>query len=371
VATENNTVYALDEGTGAVRWRVHVATPVTSNLPCGNIDPSGVTGAPVLNPATGDLFVAVLTYLHGTPGHELVVLAASDGRVVREQPFAVPGKNPAAEQQRSALDEEDGNVYIALGGLYGDCNAYWGAIVSVPQSGGTPGYWHVPTQNQAGIWEPGGPDVLPDGDLLFADGNGAGGPGQPFDGSNGVFELSPALHEVGVFGPTNWVQLNQQDLDLGSSAPAVLPGGVAVVVGKQGLAYLLDLAHLGGVGGQLAEAQVCPGSAGQGAYGADAVDGHTVYFPCTSGPVAVQVHGRSLHVLWTASAGGTGVLMVAGSKLFEEDRDGTLYAFDIDNGRVVQEIHLAASGSDFPWVIALDDVLYAPNGSSIEAFSGL
>jgi hypothetical protein len=46
VATEKDTVYALDASTGAVRLSRHLATPVPSGLPCGNTDPSGLTGYP-------------------------------------------------------------------------------------------------------------------------------------------------------------------------------------------------------------------------------------------------------------------------------------------------------------------------------------
>src|SRR2546421_8947534 len=42
VATENNSVYALDGRSGRVIWRTHLGTPVPrSALPCGNIDPLG------------------------------------------------------------------------------------------------------------------------------------------------------------------------------------------------------------------------------------------------------------------------------------------------------------------------------------------
>ena len=53
VATENDTVYALDASTGAVRWSRHLASPVPSGLPCGNIDSSGITGTPVADVAAG------------------------------------------------------------------------------------------------------------------------------------------------------------------------------------------------------------------------------------------------------------------------------------------------------------------------------
>ena len=49
VATENNTVYAFDVGSGRLVWSRHLGTPVdSSTLPCGNISPtSGITGTMV------------------------------------------------------------------------------------------------------------------------------------------------------------------------------------------------------------------------------------------------------------------------------------------------------------------------------------
>src|SRR5690348_15817697 len=53
-ATENDSVYGLDQATGKVAWRRHVGTPVPlASLPCGNIDPLGITGTPVYDPASG------------------------------------------------------------------------------------------------------------------------------------------------------------------------------------------------------------------------------------------------------------------------------------------------------------------------------
>ena len=46
VATENDSVYALSASGGAVLWTRHLAAPVPSGLPCGNISPSGITGTP-------------------------------------------------------------------------------------------------------------------------------------------------------------------------------------------------------------------------------------------------------------------------------------------------------------------------------------
>src|SRR5438067_731186 len=46
VATEHDTVYALDLGTGSVAWSRHLGEPMrTTSVPCPlNIDPLGITG---------------------------------------------------------------------------------------------------------------------------------------------------------------------------------------------------------------------------------------------------------------------------------------------------------------------------------------
>jgi hypothetical protein len=48
VATENNSVYAFTTG-GKLVWRRDLGAPVpSSDLPCGNISPSGITGTSVI-----------------------------------------------------------------------------------------------------------------------------------------------------------------------------------------------------------------------------------------------------------------------------------------------------------------------------------
>ena len=54
--TESNNVYALNATTGAIVWQRNVGTPVTSGLPCGNINPLGITGTPVVDLASRSLF---------------------------------------------------------------------------------------------------------------------------------------------------------------------------------------------------------------------------------------------------------------------------------------------------------------------------
>jgi hypothetical protein len=57
VATENNFIYALNAATGGQIWRTSLGAPVPlSELPCGNIDPMGVTGTPAIDPTTGIVY---------------------------------------------------------------------------------------------------------------------------------------------------------------------------------------------------------------------------------------------------------------------------------------------------------------------------
>ena len=124
VATENDTLYALDARSGQIQWHTTVGTPVPlSDLPCGNIDPLGITGTPVYDPQTGLVFA--VAEIQG-PAHLLVGVDVKTGQVKVRRQVDPPGANPQVHQQRAALALYGGKVYIAFGGLYGDCGDYHG-----------------------------------------------------------------------------------------------------------------------------------------------------------------------------------------------------------------------------------------------------
>src|SRR5439155_3979798 len=55
--TESNNVYALNATTGTVIWQRNLGAPVSiSQLFCGNIDPIGITGTPVVDLPSRSLF---------------------------------------------------------------------------------------------------------------------------------------------------------------------------------------------------------------------------------------------------------------------------------------------------------------------------
>jgi outer membrane protein assembly factor BamB len=338
-ATEGNTIYGLDRATGKVRWRAHVGTPVPlASLPCGNIDPLGITGTTAYDPATRLVYAVA-----ETPGyhHVLVAVSAASGRVAFRRDIPTPDGQPRYDQQRAALALAHGRVYIAFGGLFGDCGPYRGSVVGAPASGRGPLVSYVvPTAREAGIWAAGGLAIGPGGTIYAGVGNGAA-TGGAYDGSDSVTALSPELHRTQIFAPAAWAADNASDLDLGSLSPVVLPTGMVLSVGKRGTGYLLDGSHLGGVGGQVAEAPVCP------AFGGAAVRGTVAYVPCAGGGMAaVDTADRRIRVLWRGPESAAGSPVLGGGAVWVTDWDaGVLYQLDPANGHVREQIGL---GSPLP-----------------------
>ena len=91
--TEANSVYALDATSGAVVWHVNLGAPVPlSMLQCGNIDPSGITGTPVVDVSSGTMFV--VAFLKSGPHHELFALDLATGAVRWHRAIDPPGLSP-------------------------------------------------------------------------------------------------------------------------------------------------------------------------------------------------------------------------------------------------------------------------------------
>jgi outer membrane protein assembly factor BamB len=339
-ATQNDTVYGLDLATGRTLWSRHVGTPVPlSSLPCGNIDPLGITGTPAYDSATGLVFVVAETT---NARHNLVALDLRHGGAVRfTRNLDVTNRNPKAEQQRAALAVANGRVYVAFGGLFGDCGNYVGYVAAVATDGAGPiAHYEVPTAREAGIWAPSGPAVAANGDVYVAVGNGASF-GGTYDGSDSVLRLSGDLsRRLSYFAPTTWGSENAEDADLGSTGPVLLPGGLVAVSGKNGKIYLLDATNLGGIGGEVASVDGCSGFGGL-AY----ADG-AAYVPCTSGVTRVDVAGRTIRKRWQA-ASVPGTPVIGGNTVWAlNPSGGTLYALDTASGKVVAQ-HQVGTASRF------------------------
>jgi hypothetical protein len=285
---------------------------------CGDIDPLGITGTPVIDTATDEIFLAEETEVGGNKWqdirHWLVAVSLRTHEELWHRDIDPPdGNDPSvysipAEQQRPALTLLNGRIYVAFGGLAGDCGQYHGYVVDLPVSGdGVLASYEVPTQREGAIWGTGGAFVSRGGELYVATGNGSSRKLQDFDEGNSVVELSPSLQRLGFWAPSNWVQLNEADWDLGSAGPVGLPGtALLFAAGKPGtngsVGYLMKDSPLGGIGAGAFTGPVCLKG---GAFGADATDvlrigkaSHVVvYVPCGGGTEAVEIDlsSRSLH----------------------------------------------------------------------------
>src|SRR5581483_1042544 len=232
----------------------------------------------------------------------------------------------------------------------------------------------------SGIWARGGVVVDPDpsmgGRIYASTGNGrfnaaSGG----YDYGDTVLSLSAdGSRLLGYYTPRDFQTLQDQDLDLGSTAPVLLPREprsrtplMAIQGGKDGIIRLLNRAHLGGVGGELQDIQV-PGAT---LFSAPAVwrragVGTYIILGDSSNVTALRLvtdaHGVSrLQVAWNTPLSGTSPVVVNGVVFVASG--GALSALDARNGRRLwTSTQPSAGGSigDIHWQspIAVDGWVY-------------
>ena len=210
------------------------------------------------------------------------------------------------------------------------------------------------------------PAVDGHGDVWVSSGNGSvTSSSRPYDNSDAVLELSPALQLLQFFAPTTWASDNAKDHDL-SMEPVLLGDGQVVIAGKSRAVYLLDGAHLGGIGGQQAELGA---ACGDDIDGGSAQLGTTVFLPCLSGITAVDVGGAApaLRLAWSSSAGG-GPPIVAAGLVWSVAQDGTLSGLDPATGTVRQRAPVGAPTNHFPTPGLGAGLLLATSASQVVAF---
>ncbi|HEV2236937.1 MAG TPA: PQQ-binding-like beta-propeller repeat protein [Ktedonobacterales bacterium] len=359
-ATEHDSLYALDLPTGHVRWKAALGTPVPrSALPCGNIDPLGITGTPVFDSQTGLIYAVAEV---AGPTHILVGVDLASGRVRVRRSADPPGMDPATHQQRGALALANGWVYVPYGGLYGDCGDYHGRVVAARTDGtGALLTYQVPTTREGGIWATPGPVMDARGDLYVAVGNGAA-TGGTWDHSDAILRLSPTLQLLDGFAPRQWAQDNAGDADLGSMAPVLLPGGMIFADGKSGQGYLLRADQLGGVGGQAQSLAFCR------AYGGAAVSGAIAIIPCTDGLRQLRLEdGPHAVAGWHAPGNITGSPVIGGQTVYALDPGGTLYALDLPTGAVRAQVAVDGTSRFATPTLAHGDV-FVGTLAGVEAF---
>ncbi|MEP6599100.1 MAG: PQQ-binding-like beta-propeller repeat protein [Actinomycetota bacterium] len=333
-ATENNSVYGLD-ASGRPLWRAQLGPPARrSDLPCGNIDPSGITATPAYDPASGSVFV--VTEQRDPVRHELVALDVRTGATRWHVSVDLPGADPRAMQERGALAVAGGRVWVPFGGRDGDCGDYKGRLVGVRLDGtGAAVDYTVPTIREGGIWAPAGPVVDPAGQLYVAVGNGEAGTGDRYDFSDSVLKIDPSTVKLlDSFSPRSWQSDNGADLDLGSQGPALVDERWVFIAGKSGTGYVLRQNALGGIGGEVSSLELCR------SFGGPAVAGDVVYVPCADGVRAVRIDASgTMRVLWHAEQSIAGSPVLGGSRVWSLDQDaGRLHALDPVTGRSTLDV---------------------------------
>lgn len=291
VATEQNQVLALSAYDGSVIWQSDLGTPVRrAQLPCGNIDPVGITGTPVIDIDSRTLYVAAMTTPDGgaTKRHRIFALSIDDGSTGSGWPVDVDGLsyggnvfNSTVQNQRAALLLVNGILYVSYGGHWGDCGTYYGWVIGVPIADpSNPVAWATGARG-GGIWAPGG--LASDGTSIFAETGNTFGAASWMGGEAMIrFDAGPAFSgaPADYFAPSNWRALDSSDLDVGGANPILFdvpgasPSALAVALGKNGVAYLHDRYNLGGIG-------TGDGINGEGLYSARVNSGQIITAPAT------------------------------------------------------------------------------------------
>lgn len=377
VATENDTVYALDAATGAIIWQRHLATAVPwGQLPCGDIGPVvGITSTPVIDPSTGAIYVVADTWDGSDPSsihHELFGVTLADGTLTPGLPVGVdpPGTDPPAQLQRPGLALDQGKVIMGFGGNAGDCDTYHGWLAAMSETGGALQTFEVePGSGEWGgaVWGSGNaPPVDAAGDVWASSGNGFG---SDFGYQESVLKLDPNLNLLDFWAPTDWATLDANDTDLGSSEPVLLPDGLVFEIGKQGVGDLLSASSLGGLDGTpVYEADVCGGSWGGGIY-----YGGVIYVTCRDGlhALSLDTTTRTFAPLASWSVNGDAIgppIEAAGLIWSASDSTGTLYGLDPQTGATSFSADLGEF-ERFASPGAGGGRLFVGNGSQVTAFS--
>jgi outer membrane protein assembly factor BamB len=307
---------ALDASTGRVLWRF---TPTSYTRLARS--PQITNASPALSTNRTAVYAA-------SPDGRIRKLRLSDGRVLWTTRITF---DPTHEKITSSLNVYRRRVIATTGGYIGDAPPYQGHVVTMSESTGRIAHvWNslcsdrheliVPKtckSSDSAIWSRNGAAVDPaNGTLVVATGNA------PFDGKanwgDSVLILSSdASRLLRHWTPSDHEHLNTADLDLGSTSPAFLAGGLAVQGGKDGKLRLLDLHHLPAPGSKTGgELQTLKLPGGLDMFSEPAVwKGTWVFLSTYAGTEALLLNGRRLHAVWSHHVAGTSPV-IAGNLVY-------------------------------------------------------
>jgi PQQ-like domain len=298
-------------------------------------------------------------------------------------------REPVHEKLGAALNIDGPDIVAATSGYIGDIPPYQGHVVLIARSSGrllkvfntlcaNRRELQIPSTcpaSDSAILSRGGPVVEPGGTRILIDtGNG------PWNGStdfgDSVLELTfPELSLRQSFTPTNQEELNTGDLDLGSSAPALLGENRVVLAGKDGIVRVLALSRLDGhppsgararlhpLGGELQRLSI-PG--GGELFTAPAVwrrDGRTTVFVADErGTGAYVLRGGRLFRAWENSTPGTSPVMAGGLLYVYEPNAGGICVYRPSSPRAIARLPGQPGHWNSP--IVVDGHVVEPEGNA-------
>jgi len=358
VVTASNNVYALNATTGTVIWsRTDIGPAVTSGLNCGDINPVGIIGTPVVDLVSRSLFFDAL--IQGNPiKHFVYSLNVDTGATNANWPVdlnnAGIGFTSLDQEDRGALALVNGIVYVPFSGYLGDCGNYHGFVVGVHiDAPSMVGGWHTQA-SKGGIWGHSG--VASDGTNMFViTGNTTGT--STWGGGEAIIRLQagPVFsgQSTDFWTPANWHDLDLGDTDLGGCSailihvPGATPSDLVLALGKDGNAYLVNRDNLGGIAGPVVSAGVDGTMRGQSSATYTTAQGTYFVFRADGGSQikAYKINPNPLTITfaWSASQSGQGspwvtttngtnnaIVWVVGAQ-----GDNRLHGYNGDTGAVV------------------------------------
>ena len=363
--TESNNVYALRADTGTVIWQVNLGTPVSiSQLFCGNIDPIGITGTPVVDLASRSLFLDAL--INGpTIKHFIYSLNVDTGVTNAGWPVdvnATANYNGMSfvsliQEERGALALVNGIVYVSYSGYVGDCQNYHGWVVGMDINNPSNVHAWATTAVGGGIWGHGG--VASDGANMFVITGNTFNTGGNWMGGEAIIRLQAGPTWTGqptdYWVPTNWFSLDNSDTDLGGvsatvvDVPGATPSQLVLALGKDSNAFLLNRNNLGGITSAVAAANVgginrgtsaVTYRTGQGTYIGFHNDAGTIRayrVTATNPPTIVFAWSQSQNGRgspWVTTTDGTNNMIVWYAATTSSG-DQRLHAYDGDTGAII------------------------------------
>lgn len=274
VATEGNTVYAIDSWSGGILKQRKLGAPIDTPLGCNNNGPHvGINGTPTIDLEKRTLYVIAYTTVGGNPAYRLHALDLETLNDKPGSPVTVAGSNgsftfnAAVQRQRAALLLANGNVYAAFASFCDfspDQSRGWvlgwnaSTLAPLPANELTNKLSTSPaTFFLSSIWMSGyGVSADSKGDIFFVTGN-SDWKGNTYTGNTNIQEsvvkMQGDLTKVlDLFTPANVFPLDQGDTDYGSGGVMVLPDQtgkiphIAVAAGKDGRNFILNRDSMGG-----------------------------------------------------------------------------------------------------------------------------